>query len=65
MCTRKHTRTHSHTGGVIRIRGRNLAENEHVKMGAYHTLELEPQRPFTVRGRALVKGLRDMGQGRR
>ncbi len=33
---------------TIRLRGRNLTETEHVKLGAYHTLELEPQRPFTL-----------------
>lgn len=38
----------SHTGGTIRIRGKNLTENEHVKLGAYHTLELEQQRAFTL-----------------
>ena len=40
---------HGHDAGQsIRLRGRNLAENEHVKLGAYHTLELEPQRAFTL-----------------
>ncbi|QQP49877.1 Protein pelota -like protein, partial [Caligus rogercresseyi] len=28
--------------------GRNVAENAHVKMGAYHTLDLEVQRKFTL-----------------
>lgn len=44
-------------GGVLRVKGRNLEENEHVKLGAYHTLELEVQRAFTltkVRAPALV-----------
>ena len=35
-------------GGTIRLRGKNLTENEHVKLGAYHTLELEQQRAFTL-----------------
>ena len=35
-------------GGAIRLRGRNLTENEHVKLGAYHTLELEQQRAFSI-----------------
>jgi hypothetical protein len=35
-------------GQQIRIKGRNLTENEHVKLGAYHTLELELQRAFTL-----------------
>ncbi len=25
-----------------------MTENEHVKLGAYHTLEIEQQRPFTL-----------------
>lgn len=32
----------------IRLRGKNLTENEHIKLGAYHTLELELNRPFTL-----------------
>jgi hypothetical protein len=35
-------------GGVLRVKGRNLEESEHVKLGAYHTLELEVQRAFTL-----------------
>ena len=35
-------------GHQIRLKGRNLTENEHVKLGAYHTLELELQRAFTL-----------------
>ncbi|KAL6761649.1 meiotic cell division protein pelota [Haematococcus lacustris] len=35
-------------GGVIRVRGRNVEENDHVKVGAYHSLELEEQRAFTL-----------------
>ena len=35
-------------GQSIRLRGRTLSESEHVKLGAYHTLELEPQRAFTL-----------------
>lgn len=35
-------------GGTIRLRGKNLTENDHVKLGAYHTLELELQRAFTL-----------------
>ncbi|KAL1225763.1 Protein PELOTA 1 [Cardamine amara subsp. amara] len=33
----------------LRIRGKNILENEHVKIGAYHTLELELKRPFVLR----------------
>ncbi|GLU02939.1 hypothetical protein SLE2022_201690 [Rubroshorea leprosula] len=36
-------------GSVMRIRGKNILENEHVKIGAFHTLELELQRPFVLR----------------
>lgn len=35
-------------GQQIRLKGRNLTENEHVKLGAYHTIELELQRPFAL-----------------
>ena len=35
-------------GGVLRVRGRNLSESEWVRLGAYHTLNLEPQRAFTA-----------------
>jgi hypothetical protein len=33
---------------VIRLKGKNLTESEHVRLGSYHTLELEQQRAFTV-----------------
>ncbi|KAI3951148.1 hypothetical protein MKW98_028552 [Papaver atlanticum] len=36
-------------GSVLRIRGKNILENEHVKIGSYHTLEIELHRPFVVR----------------
>ncbi|CAI0552618.1 unnamed protein product [Linum tenue] len=36
-------------GGVLRIRGKNILENEHVKIGQFHTLELELHRPFVLR----------------
>ncbi|KAI3841926.1 hypothetical protein MKW92_037433, partial [Papaver armeniacum] len=36
-------------GSVLRIRGKNILENEHVKIGSYHTLEIELYRPFVVR----------------
>jgi stalled ribosome rescue protein Dom34 len=32
----------------LRINGQNVLENEHVKMGQYHTIDLELERPFTV-----------------
>lgn len=33
---------------VLRVKGRNIAENQFVKMGAYHTLDLELNRKFTL-----------------
>ena len=30
-------------GTDIRVKGKNLTENEHVKLGAYHTTVLEPR----------------------
>jgi hypothetical protein len=35
-------------GLQIRLKGRNMTESEHVKLGAYHTLELELHRAFTL-----------------
>eukprot|EP01029_Cantina_marsupialis_P019165 TRINITY_DN44561_c0_g2_i1.p1 TRINITY_DN44561_c0_g2~~TRINITY_DN44561_c0_g2_i1.p1 ORF type:complete len:388 (-),score=110.73 TRINITY_DN44561_c0_g2_i1:172-1335(-) len=32
----------------LRIKGRNIEENEHVKMGAYHTIDLELNKRFTL-----------------
>jgi protein pelota len=32
----------------LRITGRNQTENPHVRAGAYHTLELDPHRAFTI-----------------
>lgn len=33
---------------VLRVNGRNVEENQHVKMGAYHTIDLEANKPFTI-----------------
>jgi len=33
---------------LLRIKGRNIEENEHVKMGAYHTIDVEANRKFTL-----------------
>lgn len=33
---------------ALRLNGRNLTENEHIKMGQYHTIELELGREFTI-----------------
>ncbi|KAK1310394.1 hypothetical protein QJS10_CPA08g00257 [Acorus calamus] len=36
-------------GSVLRLRGKNMLENDHVKIGQFHTLEIELQRPFVLR----------------
>jgi len=33
---------------LLRLKGRNIEENEYVKMGAYHTIDLELNRKFTL-----------------
>ncbi|EGF81607.1 hypothetical protein BATDEDRAFT_36854 [Batrachochytrium dendrobatidis JAM81] len=33
---------------VLRVNGRNIVENKHVKLGAYHTIDLELNRPYTL-----------------
>ncbi|CAD5120777.1 DgyrCDS9337 [Dimorphilus gyrociliatus] len=33
---------------ALRVKGRNVEENKHVKMGAYHTLDLEKNKKFTL-----------------
>jgi len=35
-------------GGLLRLNGKNVVENEYVKMGAYHSLELKLGREFTL-----------------
>ncbi|XP_060529067.1 protein pelota [Cylas formicarius] len=35
-------------GCMLRLKGRNIEENQYVKMGAYHTLDLELNRKFTL-----------------
>jgi protein pelota len=32
----------------LRVKGRNIEENEHVKLGAYHTIDVEANRKFTL-----------------
>lgn len=34
---------------MLRLKGRNVEENQYVKMGAYHTLDLELNRKFTLK----------------
>ena len=33
---------------MLRLKGRNIEENPHVKMGAYHTIDLELHKKFTL-----------------
>ena len=33
---------------VLRVKGKNIEENQFVKMGAYHTIDLELNRKFTI-----------------
>ncbi|KAK4303954.1 hypothetical protein Pmani_024079 [Petrolisthes manimaculis] len=33
---------------MLRVKGRNVEENRYIKMGAYHTVDLEPNRKFTL-----------------
>ncbi|KAI8899057.1 hypothetical protein BC833DRAFT_587289 [Globomyces pollinis-pini] len=33
---------------VLHVNGKNVVENKFVKMGAYHTIDLELHRPFTI-----------------
>ncbi|XP_034473936.1 protein pelota [Drosophila innubila] len=40
---------------VLRLKGRNIEENQYVKMGAYHTLDLELNRKFELRNYSLIK----------
>mmetsp|Transcript_26820 Transcript_26820/g.88008 ORF Transcript_26820/g.88008 Transcript_26820/m.88008 type:complete len:381 (+) Transcript_26820:370-1512(+) len=35
-------------GASLRLRGRNLTESDHIKLGAYHTLEVELHRAVTI-----------------
>lgn len=35
-------------GCLLRVKGRNIQENEYVKMGAYHTIDLELNRKFSL-----------------
>eukprot|EP00252_Welwitschia_mirabilis_P004135 TRINITY_DN1433_c0_g1_i2.p1 TRINITY_DN1433_c0_g1~~TRINITY_DN1433_c0_g1_i2.p1 ORF type:complete len:379 (-),score=69.75 TRINITY_DN1433_c0_g1_i2:384-1520(-) len=39
---------YDNVAAVLRLRGKNVLENEHVKIGAFHTLELDLQRPFVL-----------------
>ncbi|XP_074096166.1 protein pelota-like [Cotesia typhae] len=34
---------------VLRLKGRNIVENQYVKMGQYHTLDVEQNRKFTLK----------------
>ena len=34
---------------MLRLKGRNIEENPHVKMGAYHTIDLELHKKFILK----------------
>ncbi|CAM0953533.1 unnamed protein product [Alopecurus aequalis] len=36
-------------GSVLRVRGKNLTKTEHVQVGQYHTIMLEPKKRFVLR----------------
>ncbi|KAH9305018.1 hypothetical protein KI387_009422 [Taxus chinensis] len=40
---------YDNVAAILRVRGKNVSENEHVKIGAFHTLEIETQRPFVLK----------------
>ncbi|XP_057845623.1 protein PELOTA 1 [Cryptomeria japonica] len=40
---------YDNVAAILRIRGKNISENEHVKIGAFHTIEIETQRPFQLK----------------
>ncbi|KAL5718780.1 CDP-diacylglycerol--glycerol-3-phosphate 3-phosphatidyltransferase [Ranunculus cassubicifolius] len=39
-------------GSVLRVRGKNISQNQYVEIGQFHTLEIEPRR-FFVLGKAV------------
>lgn len=44
----KYMSHYTHSYLQLRLKGRNVEENQHVKMGAYHTIDVEAQRKFTL-----------------
>lgn len=36
-------------GCMLRVKGKNVEENQYVKLGQYHTLDIELNRKFTLR----------------
>lgn len=40
--------SYDNADAAMRVTGQNMSENEFVKIGAYHTLEIEPHRAFTI-----------------
>ena len=38
----------------LRLNGRNVEENEYIKMGQYHTLEVEIAHPITIENQIWV-----------
>ncbi|XP_063448798.1 protein pelota-like [Mytilus edulis] len=48
LCIQVETIDFDTQGCVLRVKGRNIQENQYVKMGAYHTLDLELNRKFAL-----------------
>ncbi|XP_031475906.1 protein PELOTA 1 [Nymphaea colorata] len=40
---------YDNVASVLRLRGKNIMENEHVKIGAFHTIEIEQHRPLVLK----------------
>lgn len=40
--------SYDNADAAMRVTGKNMSENDSVKIGAYHTLEIEPHRAFTI-----------------
>lgn len=48
LCLLTESTEYDTPAGVLRVKGRNTAENQYVKMGAYHTLDIEINRKFSL-----------------
>ena len=42
------TSTATSTGATLNVTGRNVTENEYIRLGAFHTLDLEPNRDVKI-----------------
>ncbi|XP_003748615.1 protein pelota [Galendromus occidentalis] len=48
LCIQIETIDYDTSACMLRVKGRNIKENAHVKLGAYHTLDLELNRKFKL-----------------